>query len=185
MLDDVHRYIEEKNTHILYYRNAVKLLEWVRILMRGRAQQLEQSKTHAEYRAKTNSEKSELAGLLHQIKTKMLERGLVSADELEQSKAKALALQADVDRLRRELTKRQTESSAAIGRQQSSATVLPRGGIKKDQTTQCALDRPLGSPERTGRDMRNGKGRKGLASVLDDFETGYLEPLVRGAKAQW
>ena len=67
---------------------------------------LEKERTQAAFAEKANNDKTELAGLLHQIKTQLMEKGLVSGEELEQYKAKITALGCEVDKLKKELVKR-------------------------------------------------------------------------------
>lgn len=181
MLDDLHKYIEEKNTLILYYRNNVKLLEYLYYLyiIYFRAQMIEKDKAQAEYRVKSNSDKSELAGILHQIKTRMMEKGLVSAEELDEYKAKYYALQNEYERAKKEIAKRISEESPKIASKLTSKTVNPLGDHKKDAAVQCLAERQAISPDKTMRDLKNMKIAKGLAGIFDDFSSGYTPSLVK------
>ncbi len=139
---------------------------------------VEKDKTQAEFRVKANSDKSELAGLLHQIKTKMMEKGLVSAEELDEFKAKNLALQSELEKTRREYARKAQEDAARIHastqRQGTNSTLSQR----KDQGVQCVAERHIVSPEKTMRDLKPGKAAQGMAAIFEDYASGYTEPLV-------
>ena len=139
---------------------------------------MEKDKAQAEFRMKANSDKSELAGLLYQIKAKMMEKGLVSAEELDEYKAKNLALQAELDKTRRELAKKaqdDTPKANAKAQQKNPSSVA---GQRKDQGIQCVAERHITSADKPTRDSKAGKGPRGLMAVFEDFTSGYTESLV-------
>ncbi len=134
-----------------------------------------------EYRIKSNSDKTELAGILHQIKTKMIEKGLVSAEELEQYKARTLELQTELEKVRKELLihKQQEETAPRAFAHSPTAKAQTLVAVpKKEQAVQCVLERGTGSPDRSSRDVRASRAVKGILAVYDDYSAGYIEPLV-------
>jgi len=175
MLNDLQKYLEEKNYHITYYRNSVKLLEYFfAIINIERAQMLENEKTQASTIAKANSDKTELAGALHQIKSQLIEKGLVSAEELDQYKEKIAQLGSEVDKLKKELAKK-PESPINSPRMTIKMNRAPVAlTTKKDQGV-ITVER--GSNDKAGRDAKTFKTSRGMAAIYDDFATGYIEPL--------
>lgn len=127
---------------------------------------------------KTHSENSELAGTLHQIKTRMTERGLVSAEELDEYKAKFYDLQKEFDKTRKDFTKRLSEEAPKSIMRKVSKTNLNIGEQKKDQGVQCFAEKQQISPDKTIQNLKNVKASKGMAGVFDNYSSGYLAPLV-------
>eukprot|EP01022_Parablepharisma_sp_SALTPOND_P013282 TRINITY_DN1766_c0_g1_i1.p1 TRINITY_DN1766_c0_g1~~TRINITY_DN1766_c0_g1_i1.p1 ORF type:complete len:723 (+),score=76.95 TRINITY_DN1766_c0_g1_i1:7716-9884(+) len=140
-----------------------------------RAQMMEKDKAQAAFMVKSNSDKTELAGVLHQIKKQLVEKGLVSGEELDQYKEKIVYLTSEVERLKRELAKK-TEAELSPRNSQRMAKIekRPMVTLKKEQGTQC-VDR--GASEKSSRDAKTFKFTTGLAAIYDDFALGYIEPL--------
>ena len=153
----------------------------------NRAQMVEKDKAQAEFRVKANSDKTELAGILHQIKTKMTEKGLVSAEELEQYKDKTFILQGELDKLKKEMVKKSGEESPTKGGLSRVSTKLfnVSAAYKKDQAVQCVAEKRAGSPERTTREIKNVRATKGMAASFEDFSSGYIEPMVRSNNTEF